>query len=63
VLVVLFTLASSAFVWQRFKPQFVLVWLLGVYLVIGIMESLRAAAAYLRGLAARESVAPPAPIE
>jgi CDP-diacylglycerol--serine O-phosphatidyltransferase len=63
VLVVLFTLASSALVWQHTKPQFVLVWLLGVYLVIGIAESLRAAAAYLRRAAARDSVAPPQPAQ
>lgn len=61
VLVVLFTLASSAFVWQRFKPQFVLVWLLGVYLFIGLAESLRAVAAHLRRVPARDSAAPPAP--
>ena len=35
---------SSAFVWQRFKPQFVLVWLLGFYVLIGIAESIRALA-------------------
>jgi CDP-diacylglycerol--serine O-phosphatidyltransferase len=59
--VVVFTLASSAFVWQRFKPQFVLLWLLSVYLFIGIAESLRVLAQYLRRQAARESAAPPAP--
>lgn len=41
VLFVLFTIASSAFVWQRFKPQFVLIWLLSVYILIGIVESVR----------------------
>jgi CDP-diacylglycerol---serine O-phosphatidyltransferase len=41
VLLVLFVVASSAFVWQRFKPQFVLVWLLGFYVLIGIAESIR----------------------
>jgi CDP-diacylglycerol--serine O-phosphatidyltransferase len=41
VLFVLFLLGSSAFVWQRFKPQFVLVWLLSFYVLIGIVESLR----------------------
>ncbi len=60
VLLVLFTLASSAFVWRRFKPQFVLVWLLSVYITIGILETLRHAARRLRGLAARDSVPPPA---
>jgi CDP-diacylglycerol--serine O-phosphatidyltransferase len=42
VLFVLFTIASSAFVWSRFKPQFVLIWLLSVYILIGIIESVRA---------------------
>jgi len=41
VVFVLFVIASSAFVWQRFRPEFVLVWLLSVYLVIGILETLR----------------------
>lgn len=42
VLLVLFTIGSSAFIWQRFTPQFVLVWLLSFYIVIGIVETLRA---------------------
>jgi CDP-diacylglycerol--serine O-phosphatidyltransferase len=42
VLFVLFTIASSAFVWSRFKPQFVLIYLLSVYILIGIVESVRA---------------------
>lgn len=41
VVLVLFVLVSSAFVWQRFKPQFVLVWLLSFYVLIGLFESLR----------------------
>jgi CDP-diacylglycerol---serine O-phosphatidyltransferase len=41
ILLVLFVLASSAFVWQRFKPEFVLIWLLSVYVFIGIVESIR----------------------
>jgi CDP-diacylglycerol--serine O-phosphatidyltransferase len=42
VLFVLFVVASSTFVWQRFRPEFVLVWLLSVYLFIGILETVRA---------------------
>lgn len=42
ILLVLFVIGSSAFVWQRFKPQFVLVWLLSFYIFVGIVESLRA---------------------
>jgi CDP-diacylglycerol---serine O-phosphatidyltransferase len=42
VLLVLFVLGSSAFVWQRFRPEFVLIWLLSIYLLIGIVETIRA---------------------
>ncbi len=41
VLLVLFVIASSAFVWQRFRPEFVLCWLLSVYLFIGLIETVR----------------------
>jgi CDP-diacylglycerol--serine O-phosphatidyltransferase len=60
VLFVLFTIASSIFVWQRFKPQFVLVWLLGFYVLIGIVESIRTLAIRLRNLGTRDSVPPAA---
>jgi CDP-diacylglycerol---serine O-phosphatidyltransferase len=60
VLIVLFTIGSSIFVWQRFKPQFVLVWLLGFYVLIGIVESARMVAIRLRSLGARDSVPPAA---
>ncbi|MGC4091113.1 MAG: hypothetical protein QM756_25205 [Polyangiaceae bacterium] len=42
VLLVLFVLGSSAFVWQRFRPEFVLVWLLSVYVFIGLVDSVTA---------------------
>lgn len=58
VLFVLFTIASSAFVWQRFRPQFVLIWLLSVYIFIGLVESLRALGQRLRGRTHRDSVPP-----
>jgi CDP-diacylglycerol--serine O-phosphatidyltransferase len=48
VALVLFTIVSSAFVWQRFKPQFVLVWLLSVYILIGLVETTRVIAQKLR---------------
>ncbi len=48
VLVVLFTIGSSAFVWQRYKPQFVLVWLLSMYILIGIVEWVRSIPGRLR---------------
>ncbi|MFO7179240.1 MAG: CDP-diacylglycerol--serine O-phosphatidyltransferase [Pseudomonadota bacterium] len=61
VLLVLFVIGSSAFVWQRFKPQFVLVWLLSFYVLIGLVESARALAARLRaGSSARRDSLPPA---
>jgi CDP-diacylglycerol---serine O-phosphatidyltransferase len=39
-LLVLFVIVSSAIVWSRLKPAFVLVWLLGVYVLIGIVEAI-----------------------
>lgn len=41
IFLVLFVVISSAFIWQRFKPQFVLVWLLTFYVLIGVIETLR----------------------
>jgi CDP-diacylglycerol--serine O-phosphatidyltransferase len=41
VLLILFVIASSVFVWRRFRPEFVLIWLLSVYLIIGMVETLR----------------------
>ncbi len=58
VLLVLFVIASSAFVWRRFRPEFVLIWLLSVYLLIGIVETLRALLARLSGRE-RGSLPPP----
>ena len=61
LLFVLFTVGSSVFVWQRFKPQFVLVWLLSVYVLIALVETLRVLSRRLRGLEERTSVPPPMP--
>ena len=61
LLFVLFTVGSSVFVWQRFKPQFVLVWLLSVYVLIALVETLRVLSRRLRGLEDRASVPPPVP--
>lgn len=47
-LFVLFTIASSAVVWNMSKPQFVLLWLLSCYVLIGVVESLRALPGQLR---------------
>jgi CDP-diacylglycerol--serine O-phosphatidyltransferase len=39
---VMFAIGSSAFVWRYGKPQFVLVWLLSFYVLIGLVETVRA---------------------
>jgi CDP-diacylglycerol--serine O-phosphatidyltransferase len=41
-LLVMFAIGSSAFVWRFGKPQFVLVWLLSFYVLIGLVETIRA---------------------
>jgi CDP-diacylglycerol--serine O-phosphatidyltransferase len=61
LLFVLFTIGSSVFVWQQFKPQFVLIWLLSMYVFIGLVETLRVLARRLRGLDERSSVPPVMP--
>jgi len=57
IALVLFTIGSSVFVWRRFKPQFVLIWLLSVYILIGLVETLRVLASRLRNQP-RDSVPP-----
>lgn len=47
-LFVAFAIASSAFISARMKPAFVLVWLLGFYVVVGIFETLWALPGNLR---------------
>lgn len=42
LLLVLFAVGSSAVIWSYLKPQFVLLWLLAVYIVIGLFETMRA---------------------
>lgn len=64
ILVVTFALASSGFIWQQFKPQFVLVWLLSVYVAIGLIETTRQIFSRLfgsgkAGPSRRESERPP----
>jgi CDP-diacylglycerol--serine O-phosphatidyltransferase len=41
-ILVMFAIGSSAFVWRYSKPQFVLVWLLSFYVLIGLVETIRA---------------------
>jgi len=44
IFLVTFAIASSAFVWQVTKPQFVLVWLLSFYIFIGLVDGVRSLA-------------------
>jgi CDP-diacylglycerol--serine O-phosphatidyltransferase len=57
VFLVLFAIGSSAFVWQLIKPQFVLVWLISLYIFIGLVDALRALAARVRRIRERTSEA------
>ena len=41
VTLLLFVIGSSAYVWQVYKPQFVLIWLLSFYVLIGLLETIR----------------------
>lgn len=47
-LLVMGAIGSSAIVWRITKPQFVLVWLLGFYVLIGVVEAIRGLPAWLR---------------
>jgi CDP-diacylglycerol---serine O-phosphatidyltransferase len=58
ILLVLFAVGSSVFVWRHYSVHWVLVWLLSVYVAIGIVESFRALARRARTLA-RASIHPP----
>jgi CDP-diacylglycerol---serine O-phosphatidyltransferase len=42
VLLLLFIIGTSAMIWNWLRPQFVLMWLLGCYVAIGVVETLRA---------------------
>ena len=65
VLFVAFAIGSSALISAHMKPAFVLVWLLGFYVMVGIFETLWSLSGRLRRVVrgdvlARDS-APPAP--
>jgi CDP-diacylglycerol--serine O-phosphatidyltransferase len=47
-LLVMSAIGSSAIVWRYTKPQFVLVWLLSFYVLIGVVEAIRGLPAWLR---------------
>jgi CDP-diacylglycerol---serine O-phosphatidyltransferase len=60
IILVLFVLGTSAVVWKSYHPGFVLVWLLAMYVAIGLMETAREFAARLRHqLEERKSLPPP----
>lgn len=59
-LFVLFALGSSALVWHSFRPEYVLVWLLLMYVAIGFLETTRVVAAHVRRMYERKSL-PPSP--
>jgi CDP-diacylglycerol--serine O-phosphatidyltransferase len=61
VLCVAFAVASSAVISTQLKPAFVLVWLLGFYVLLGIFESLWHLPARLRAAIARDSTPPRPP--
>ncbi|GMV13793.1 MAG: hypothetical protein AMXMBFR56_20170 [Polyangiaceae bacterium] len=56
ILFVLFVMGSSLAVSHILRPHFVLIWLLGMYITIGLVESIRAVAAWL--LRPRDTVPP-----
>jgi CDP-diacylglycerol--serine O-phosphatidyltransferase len=59
ILMVLFVMGSSVFVSQILRPQFVLIWLLAMYIAIGLLESVRSLAARLaRRRLGRDSLPP-----
>jgi CDP-diacylglycerol--serine O-phosphatidyltransferase len=49
VFLVLFAIASSAFVWQKTRPPFVLLWLITFYVSIGLIDAIRSLASRARG--------------
>ncbi len=56
LVLILFTVGSSLYIGQRYRPQFVLVWLLGVYLMVGFLETGKLMTQRLRS--PRDSVPP-----
>jgi len=56
IALVAFAFGSSAIIYSRFKPAFVLVWLLGFYVMLGLFEALWTLS---RKKPARESLPPP----
>jgi CDP-diacylglycerol---serine O-phosphatidyltransferase len=59
ILLVSFAVGSSAFVWRHYSVHLVLVWLLSVYVAIGILEAVRMLARRGRQSLTESSVRPP----
>jgi CDP-diacylglycerol--serine O-phosphatidyltransferase len=59
IVFMLFVMGSSLVVSQMFKLEFVLIWLLSLYVLIGLVESARALALWLARGARRDSTTPP----
>jgi CDP-diacylglycerol--serine O-phosphatidyltransferase len=59
IALMIFVLASSALVWRNYRPGFVLVWLLAMYVAIGFMETAKELGARARQhLQARKTLPP-----
>jgi CDP-diacylglycerol--serine O-phosphatidyltransferase len=58
MLFVLFAVGTSAFVWYIFRPEYVLVWLLLVYVVIGLLETTKVIAVRFKQLNERKNAPP-----
>ncbi len=60
ILFMLFVMGSSLVVSQLFRVEFVLIWLLSLYVLVGLVESARALAVWLTTRTPRDSTVPPA---
>jgi CDP-diacylglycerol---serine O-phosphatidyltransferase len=58
LLLVAFLVLSSLLVWQAFRPESVVVWLLFIYVSMGLLEGIRLAARRLHGVPERKSIPP-----
>jgi CDP-diacylglycerol--serine O-phosphatidyltransferase len=58
ILFVLFVMGGSLAVSQIYKPHFVLIWLLGVYITLGLAESVRSLAQWAMRLRVRDTTPP-----
>jgi len=61
VLLVSFAVGSSAFIWRHYSVHLVLVWLLSIYVAIGMLEAIRVLARRSRKSLVRQSVPPAEP--